>query len=291
MIEIKRLTECTIEEGVKAWNVGFEGYYFDATTTAENFVNRLVSEGLSPRLSIVAFKDNEPIGIVKNGIREINGVKVAWNGGTGVGSEYRKLGIGKQLMEATLSIYQEEGVKVATLEAITENEKAISLYEKIGYEVIDQLEYLELKGASPKELETKNYLVEKALPQQIGFISFYKGTNPWQTCWQSAKDGEAIVIKDPIDDREIGYAIYRRSFNSEGKHVSTVLFQSEASSDRNDAKDIVKFTLSQVFGTFSDDIRRVVPNLPINESKLTYSVLKEIGFSPIVKQVFMKKEM
>ena len=32
-------------EGVKAWNVGFEGYYFDATTTAENFVNRLVMGG------------------------------------------------------------------------------------------------------------------------------------------------------------------------------------------------------------------------------------------------------
>ena len=40
-------------------------------------------EGLSPRLSVVAFKNNEPVGIVKNGIREIDGKKVAWNCGTG----------------------------------------------------------------------------------------------------------------------------------------------------------------------------------------------------------------
>lgn len=292
MLEIKRLAECTLEQGVQAWNTGFEGYYFDATTTVENFVNRLVLEGLSPRLSIIAFKDNQPVGIVKNGVRTFTGKKIAWNGGTGVASAYRKHGIGKALMEATLTIYKEEGIHFATLEAISENQKAISLYEKIGYETVDQLEYLQLKG-SLKDYSSdihENYLFSLALPQQVGYLPFYKGLNPWQTGWQSARDGEAIIVKDD-DGSEIGYAYYRRTLDSDGNHEKTVLFQCEAHPNRKDAEQIVQFMLSQIFGSFSDTITRIVPNVPVNRSQLTYSILKEIGFDPFVKQVFMVKEL
>jgi GNAT superfamily N-acetyltransferase len=290
MLEIKRLSECTIDEGVKAWNVGFEGYYFDATTTAENFVNRLVMEGLSPRLSIVAFKNNQPVGIVKNGIREIDGKKVAWNGGTGVSSSHRKSGIGKALMNATLEIYREEGVHTATLEAIGDNQKAIALYEKIGYKTIDQLEHLELKGTLELNVPETSYQVEKTVPQKIKFVPFYKSMNPWQTQWQSARDSEAIIIKDPTDHSIVSYAYYRQNYSPEGTPIGIVLFQCEANPDRKDAENILRFTLKQVFGTYSD-MRRIVPNLPISASSLTHSVLNSLGFTPIAKQVYMVKEM
>jgi len=293
MIEIKRLVDCTIQEGVEAWNVGFEGYYFDATTTPEKFINRLVLEGLSPSLSIVAFQDNKPVGIVKNGIREFNGMKIAWNGGTGVALQLRSKGMGKLLMEATLSILEEEKVDLATLEAISDNKKAISLYEKMGYEIVDQLEYLGLNGSveSKKFNDYKNdYKIERAVPQQMANISFYKGMNPWQTQWQNAKDGEAIIIKD-TSDVAIGYAYYRRAFNEEGKHVSTVLYQCEAEHGHEDAENIVKLLLNEVFDSFSDDINRVIPNLPIGKSKLTHTILKEIGFKPTTSQVYMIKQM
>ena len=293
MIEIKRLVECTIEEGVEAWNTGFEGYYFDATTTADKFINRLVQEGLSPNLSIVAFKDKKPIGIVKNGIRECNGKKLAWNGGTGVALEFRNKGIGKILMEATLAILKEEKVDYATLEAISDNQKAIKLYEKMGYEVVDSLEYLSLKGAKVNNYLSdyaKNYKVERAVPQQIGNLSFYKGMNPWQTQWQSAKEGEAFIVK-ATSGSPIGYAYYRRVFDSEGKHINTVLYQCEAEPGREDAEGIIKCLLNEVFGTFTDDINRVIPNLPIGKSKTTHSILKEMGFEAITSQVYMIKEM
>jgi GNAT superfamily N-acetyltransferase len=292
MIEVKRLKDCTIEEGVKAWNVGFEGYYFDATTTSENFITRLVSEGLSPYLSVVAFKDNKPVGIVKNGVRQVNGKKIAWNGGTGVASEFRKQGIGHILMEETLKIYQEEGVDLATLEAISDNERAIALYQKIGYELVDDLVYLELKGSLPIEetLSNQDYCIERATPQQIGSLPFYKGLNPWQTHWQAAKEGEALLVKDE-EGVEIGYAYFKRTFDPQGKHVGTVLFQCESDSNREDAERIVHFLLQHVFNSFQEDIRRVIPNLPKRQSSLTYKVLEQLGFKPIGNQVYMIKEM
>ena len=131
MITIKRLSQCTLEDAVVAWNKGFEGYYFDMTTTVDFFTRRLILEGLSPSLSVIAYDDERPVGIILNGIRLINGKKVSWNGGTGVDPEYRGKGVGKKLIEAVLAIYEVEGVEVATLEAVKENVKAISLYEAV----------------------------------------------------------------------------------------------------------------------------------------------------------------
>ncbi|GIN87330.1 hypothetical protein J6TS2_37160 [Heyndrickxia sporothermodurans] len=264
MIKIKRLIDCTLTEAVKAWNEGFEGYYFDATTTPDNFIKRMVNEDLSPLLSIVAFEDNQPIGIVMNGVRDIKGIKVAWNGGTGVAKEYRSKGVGKKLMNSTLSILKEEGIDLATLEAISDNTKAISLYKNMGYLVDDDVEYLNLNGKLPQ--------------------------NPRQTQWQSAKNSEGIILKDE-NGNELGYAYYQKIFNSKGSHISTTLFQCEPKPDRTDSEEIIYFILGQVFGDFKDDIKRSIPNLPINKNNLLLTTLKQIGFQTIAKQVYMIKEM
>lgn len=292
MIEIRRLRDCPISEGVKAWNKGFEGYYFDATTTPENFINRLASEGLSPDLSIVAFRDNEPVGIVKNGIRQVNGKRFAWNGGTGVASELRNQGMGYLLMEETLKIYREEGVNLATLEAISDNERAIALYKKLGYEIVDELVHLELKGShSFKEIPPKeDTSLERAVPQQIGALPFYKGMNPWQTHWQSAKEGEALLLKDK-SGTVIGYAFFKRNFDLQGKHIATTLYQCEADPKYKDKESIIYSLLQNVFHSFQEDIRRVIPNLPKSRSSITYQVLHQLGFKPIANQVYMIKEM
>ncbi|MBW8348756.1 GNAT family N-acetyltransferase [Bacillus sp. IITD106] len=293
MIKIKKLIDCTLAEAVTAWNTGFEGYYFDATTTPQNFIKRMVNEDLSPSLSIVAFEDKQPIGIVLNGVREVKGKKITWNGGTGVAKEYRSKGVGKILIDSSFSILKEEGIEIATLEAISDNTKAISLYKKMGYVVDDNLEYLILNGKLPQNPikdSNRNYNFKRVVPQQIGQLPFYKAMSPWQTQWQSAKNGEGIIVKDD-NDNEVGYAYYHKLFNSQGNHISTTLFQCEVKPDQTDAVKIIYFLLSQVFGDFNDDINRTVPNLPINKSEKTLIVLKQIGFQIKAQQVYMIKEL
>ncbi|MCG3083245.1 GNAT family N-acetyltransferase [Anoxybacillus sp. LAT_35] len=290
MLQIKRLSECTLEEAVRAWNAGFEGYYFPIQLTLESFLQRLVGEGLSPSLSIIVFHHEEPVGIVLNGIREFQGTLIAWNGGTGVAPAFRKTGIGTELMEATLDIYQQASVELATLEAISENERAIGLYKKFGYEIVDELEYLQFQKAIPRLLEDEPFQAEITIPEQISHLSFYKGRHPWQTQWQSAKNDEALLAKDERG-YNIGYAYYRRVFDATGKHEKTILFQCEAHPARDDAEPILRFLLTNVFGTCPDEVVKVVANIPITYSSPTYSLLKEIGFQTTVKQVWMQKRM
>ncbi|TGV13074.1 GNAT family N-acetyltransferase, partial [Mesorhizobium sp. M00.F.Ca.ET.186.01.1.1] len=150
MITIKRMSDCTFAEVTKAWNRGFEGYFVSIVMTEEMLVQRLGNEGYVMGLSVVAFDGEEPIGLVASGLRTIGGKKVAWNGGTGVATEYRRQGVGRQLIDATLELYKEAGVQVATLEAMSQNSKAIALYEQKGYEVVDRLLFWQRIGPLPE---------------------------------------------------------------------------------------------------------------------------------------------
>ncbi|WP_059173776.1 GNAT family N-acetyltransferase [Bacillus sp. FJAT-27445] len=292
MIEIKRLTDCTFNEVLTAWNTGFEEYFVDLTMTHEAFLQRFPLEDLSPSMSVVAFVDGEPAGLIVNGIRTIKGVKTAWNGGTAVAVKYRKQGVGRALMEESLNVYKQEGVQLAMLEAIEGNDKAIALYESLGYKIVDRLEYLELKGKlEDNPLKAgERFSIRDAHPVQVGNLPFYKGGNPWQTHWQSAKVAEAAILSDE-NGKDAGYAYFKKGFNEAGVHTATTIYQCEADESREDAKEIMQVLLNYLFGSFDDDIRRVVLNLPKEKSSLAHGALKEIGFTPFVNQVMMNKEM
>ncbi|WP_068614863.1 GNAT family N-acetyltransferase [Paenibacillus tuaregi] len=292
-MEIRRLSACTLEEAVQAWNDGFEGYYFNATTTPEAFIKRMTMEELSPTLSVVAFKDNRPVGIVLSGVRDSGGRRIAWNGGTGVAMPLRGSGNGRTLMEASIAALKEEGVELSTLEAISENAKAIALYEKLGYKIVDQLEHLNLKGAAPANplpAGIQGYTAKRVAPVQAGQLPFYRADYTWQTQWQNAKDGEAVIIHDE-SGTPAGYAYFRKTYSPAGIHTATTLFQCEAAPGHSQAEGIIRLMLAYVFGDFNDDINRIVPNVPLTASALTYSVLREAGFTTMAAQVQMVKEL
>lgn len=289
MLEIRKLAECTVEEAVEAWNKGFEGYYFDMATTPEAFTKRGVQEGLSADLSVIAFEDGKPAGIVRNGIREIGGKKVAWNGGTGVALALRGKGAGRKLMEASLALLREAGADIATLEAVSENVPAIELYKKMGYEIIDSVHFLQLKGKAggADSGAGRAIVLEKAAPEEAGRLPFYRGDFTWQTHWQSVKGGEALIAYSP-EGEALGYAYYRKNVDGDGKHTATVLYQCVAG--KEDEKT-VQALLAAVFGDFSDDINRLAVNVPEELNKTTYEALLGLGFETTTKQVFMKKEL
>lgn len=292
MVEIRRLSECTIDQGVEAWNKGFEGYHFDMTTTPEAFRKRMDQEGLSSEFSVVAFDGEEPVGLVLNGIRESGGRKIGWNGGTGVAMTWRKKGVGLQLMEKTLDILKEQEVEVATLEAISGNEKAIGLYKKLGYEIVDELHFMKLDGAVEEKSAhaSRDYDIQEVHPEEIGQLPFYRGDFPWQIQWQSVRDGEGAIAFNE-EGEPTGYAFFRKLTDEEGNHSRTVLYQCETAPDEKAREKITNELLNSVFGNFSDAISRTAVNVPVSSNAVTYKVLQDRGFEKNIGQVFMKKEL
>lgn len=287
MVSFKRLNECKLDEVVQVWNEGFTGYFFDATMTVEMFLNRLVLEGLSPTLSIAAYQGDRPVGIVLNGIRHIQGSKIAWNGGTGVIEEYRGKGISRALMDHTLQLYRDEHVQLASLEAISENEKAIRLYKRKGYETVDHILYMSTDRTLPELIDAggADYAYHHGTPHDV---KEYAAIIPWQSQWENfRRDGETVLVHE--NERLIGYALFRRTYNADGVNNGVTVAQVQVLENREDQNQLLRFLLSKTLHPERVSYKRTLPVLASNP--LLLQTLQTLGFEQTLSQVWMTQTL
>ncbi|MGH9873575.1 MAG: GNAT family N-acetyltransferase [Pyrinomonadaceae bacterium] len=289
-IEIRRLSACSFDEAVKIWNEGFQGYFVDLTMSLDRYISRLHREGLSPEFSFLAFCEGRPVGFLLNGIRQSAGRKAAWNGGTGVTPEFRGRGIGKALMRATLDLYNELGVDVAMLEAISANEPAIALYQQFGYEIVDRLVFLQHEGHLGEQSffrpNSQSYSVESVAPYAVGELEFYQDLAPWQAQWQSLarQKGEALIVSD-VNGAPVGYALYKQTCDEQGRTVEVALYQC-AAGPGSDTEAVVGCALRTLYAPFEYECKRSTYNF-IKSNEVVCMMLDEAGFAPFIEQVHM----
>ncbi|SFI79117.1 GNAT family N-acetyltransferase [Thermoflavimicrobium dichotomicum] len=294
MITYRSLSDCTWKEAVHIWNLCFEGYIVNVHFDEKRFIARLAKEELSPEYSLVAFYGEQPVGIVLNGFRQIEGKKVAWNGGTGVAKAFRGQGIGKMLIEKCLEIYREQQVDIATLEAIETNQAAIALYQKMGYVIKDTLHFYSLSQThlnhyAPVDLP---YRIQKGLGKEIARLPLWNKWTPWQTQLDSLPEAESVIVWNG-QNQPIGYALFKEVTDENGKRVRTILYQCEIAPDVPDKKQLIRYLLSQVFNFH---IYSQYPLKPFSCSTFNLTtdadvleVLQEWGFQREMGQVWMER--
>jgi GNAT superfamily N-acetyltransferase len=289
-LEIRRLSMCSFDEAVQAWNEGFKGYFVDMTLSLDRYLSRLQREGLSPEFSLMAFCDGRPAGFLLNGIRTNAGPRVAWNGGTGVSPQFRGSGVGKTMMQATVDLYQELAIQIATLEAISENEPAISLYRQFGYEVVDGLVFFNHEGEfnerALRQPNSQQYIAAEVAPYLVGQLDFYQESAPWQGHWQSLirHHGNALVVSDEAG-AAVGYALYNRKRDEQGRIIEIALHQCVAMPGA-DKEAIIGCALQRVFAPLDVSCKRSTYNFS-KSNDVVLTMLIEAGFTSFIEQVHM----
>lgn len=289
-VEIKRLSDCPLKDGVEAYNRGFEGYFYDQSKTIETFSSRFGLEGISPEHSVIVYHEGKPAGIVLSGIKKINGELIAWNGGTGIAMELRGKGIGKQLMNAALDIYRENQVKYATLEAISRNEGAISLYQSLGFELVKRMKFLQYNEPFPEGTfdTTANYQVELVSPAELSKVHFYQHKTSWQNHKDNVHGGNAVILRNEQNEI-VGYSLFKK-FYKEGAVASIGLLQLEVAEGRDDRLDSMKTLLKHSFAPLDRSFQRTTVNTPEEYTELL-EFLVTSGFKQWEEQVWMIKEL
>jgi GNAT superfamily N-acetyltransferase len=132
------------------FTAGYEDYYapVNIDAAALGFVVRTWDLDLDA--SRVAFRDGRPVGVCMLGVRGDE----AWIGGLGVVVDERRAGIGVRLMNAVLGEARHRRVREVRLEVIVENERAIPLYERLGFERTRGLEVWSLPAGPGAVRET-----------------------------------------------------------------------------------------------------------------------------------------
>jgi GNAT superfamily N-acetyltransferase len=142
-LEIVSARSLSPGERAELFNAAYEGYFvpFHVDEQQLAFMDDVFDLDLDA--SRIAYRDGEPVGLGNLGLRDED----AWIGGVGVVSAARRSGVGEALMRALHDQARERGVRRVWLEVIVENTGAFALYEKLGYELVQDVEVWTLPGA------------------------------------------------------------------------------------------------------------------------------------------------
>ena len=173
--------------------------------------------GFVPELSFGAFKEDKIIAFTLNGIGFFNGVKTAYDTGTGTLKEYRGQGLASKIFSHSIPFLKDAGVSQYLLEVLQHNAKAVSIYKKLGFEVSREFNYFLRNNGNMKfcsKIANPAYKVKRMDLSQAESLSEFCDFNPsWQNSFESIfrKTDDFKVIGMFNDHKPLGYCILEPS--------------------------------------------------------------------------------
>ncbi len=160
-----------------AFNHAYSDYYVHIFMTSDSFRALMQRDNLSPEASVVALNGDQIVGMGLLGIRPPTG----WIGGLGVLPDYRRRGIGREMMDYLLTRAREYSLKHIKLEVIEANTGAYALYRQLGFNDLRHLHYLQ-RAPGPIPDFSHTYQIERYAPETLldYFDSFHDTESPWQ---------------------------------------------------------------------------------------------------------------
>lgn len=211
-MEIKSLEKTDFKTISLAFGNAFADY--DMQISENELKTMCKRRGFSPDLSFAAFEGERIVAFTLNGIGEFNGVKMAYDTGTGTLKDYRGQGLATKIFDYSIPYLKEANIHHYLLEVLQHNTKAVSVYRKIGFKVTRELNYFVWENEKIKN-EIKNthagYLVETFDLNQYAHVSDFWDFYPsWQNSFESIDRAREDFINLGVfaDKQLIGYCIF-----------------------------------------------------------------------------------
>lgn len=186
---------------------------YEMQLVKEELERMLIRRGFVHELSFGAFDGDKLVAFTFNGIGEFNGVKTAYDTGTGTMKDYREKGLAKQIFEYSIPFLKEAGIEQYLLEVLQHNDKAVPLYKKLGFEVTREFNYFSEENEKvklPKKDLDSDYSVKLIDIEQIKtFESFFDFKPAWQNSFESIfrKPEEFKAVAALYNDVPIGFSV------------------------------------------------------------------------------------
>jgi ribosomal protein S18 acetylase RimI-like enzyme len=210
-MEIKSLGKTDFDTIIKASIKAFADY--DIQLNAEETKTMWKRRGFNPDLSFAAFEGNDIISYTLNGIGFFNGMKMAYDTGTGTLKEFRGQGLATKIFEYSIPYLKTANINHYLLEVLQHNTKAVSVYRKIDFEVTREFNYFIWKNEDMKnEIKNNNACTIKLIDIEkhneiSGFWDFYPS---WQNSFQSIQRASEDFISFGAfsEDKLVGYCVF-----------------------------------------------------------------------------------
>jgi ribosomal protein S18 acetylase RimI-like enzyme len=192
-------------------NRGFEEYFLPIHFSQDMFSNMLRKDGIDLADSRVLLVEDQACGIAL--IARRRGLRASRVAAMGIAKEARGKGAGSWLMKQLTEEASERGDREMALEVIEQNEPAVKLYRKYGFETIRRLVGYIHTGRDTANIES-NELYRFDLREVGGLISQYGLADlPWQL------SGESVTQISPPPYAYCHGPAYIVISNPEAEHV------------------------------------------------------------------------
>jgi len=211
-MEIKSLGKTDFKTIFTAFSKAFADY--DIQLNAHELKTMWKRRGFNPDLSFAAFERGNIVAFTLNGIGNFNGIKMAYDTGTGTLKNYRGQGLATKIFEYSIPFLKESNINHYLLEVLQHNTKAVSVYRKMGFKVTREFNYFVWENEEIKD-EIKNsdtrYIIELFDINQYDSIPDFWDVYPsWQNSFESIQRTREDFINLGVfaNKKLVGYCIF-----------------------------------------------------------------------------------
>jgi ribosomal protein S18 acetylase RimI-like enzyme len=280
MLSYRLLTAADFSSLYECFLDAFSDYQVNMQVPEPEFAQRLLRDGVQLEISAGAFDADRMIGFYMNGLGEWQGKKTAYDAGTGVIPHYRGRGVAQDAFAFTVSRLKERAVSQYLLEVLTANERAVSLYRKLGFVEVRRLAVLRSQDA----LEPLDDLPEVELrrievPDWRLFQSFWDSYPSWQNSMAAVEriPKDRLIVGAHVDGACVGYGVVF-------KPVANLMQLAVAPAYRRQGIG------SRILRALSDGETLKVNNID-EKLKVTLAFFEANGFKVVLEQFEMSKSL
>lgn len=246
-MEIKSLASTNFDVVVNAFEKAFSDY--DVKFSADEVKSLCIRRGYVPELSFAAFDREEIAAFTLNGVGQYNDVHTAYDTGTGTLKEYRGQGLATRIFEYSVPFLRKAGIERYLLEVLQHNEKAVSVYHKIGFKITREFNFFvwpnDLISTGMNVVKSGYELREFHLNEYPQLFHFRDFKPSWQNTLESINRARELFINLGAfsGHQLIGYCILEPlsgditqlavDKNHRRKGVGTMLLQQAALMNQN----------------------------------------------------------
>lgn len=118
------------------FTAGYQGYFVPMHVDAPTLAFMIECFDIQRSASRVLFEADQAVAFALLGMRGSRG----WIGGLGVPPAHRRRGLGDLAMKSVIEVARQYGLERIGLEVLVQNEPAIALYRRLGFETVRRVE-------------------------------------------------------------------------------------------------------------------------------------------------------
>lgn len=204
-MDIRLLTKDDFKSFHQAFRLAFANNAVQLNPTVDEFEYRIFKKvNIDFDISAAAFDGDDILGFIIHTINIYEGIPTAFNGGTGVIPGFRNQQAGEQLYEYLIPKIRAKFAARILLEVVDTNQKAIRLYEKMGFSFRRSFNCYKMMDALGDDVEN----VEEGNINEIksDFADFEPS---FIDSLEQLKKGSEKVLVYKKDDQIVGHIIFQ----------------------------------------------------------------------------------